>query len=549
MSRGGSRLGAVQAEGKLHRRLDARRRARESILDRTYCSSWNWSRDGQQTASSGGFRRLERYSVRLEYDCNGGGTAPPAATSAASGSGSTARWAATGARSSSCGQDGWLPQVPAVGVCQRVRGGLRPFLACPAEGGAEARSGLRQTRSGCTKPHTTGSLIGFTRAKRSATYARESRRPSPEEGSHPYSSAAEACYKAEGGLKCAVNLRESNLPSIEGSHRDMPTTETPMRGLLRKLDTAGIPPSFAKKMLPSWWEDDVAADPAGLQQAQLYLARAFNIEFRSLAEDGQPPRFRASARKYKLSKAVTEEVVSASANYVTGVARVALSAMSREQQAVPSDPAALRKEILQNHDCVSLSALLEWCRDAGIPVLHIDAVPGKKMTGLVVRDGGRFAIVLSKKGHPAHLLFHLAHELGHIGKGHLKEDGFVADEKIDSKSSDKDELEADQYAVCLLNGANLRYGAKDGRQALNAAALHLAAVSVGKKNKVDPGHIIANYGFHQDRFPVAALALKRLDGPAQGGTVINDMFFASLDRDLVSDDQLELLKTSTGIRT
>lgn len=301
-------------------------------------------------------------------------------------------------------------------------------------------------------------------------------------------------------------------------------------------------------MLPTWWEDEVATDPAGLQQAQIYLARAFNFELRSLAEEGQSPRFRASTRKYKLSKQMTEENVSASANYATGIARVALSAIEEGQTPVPSDPAVLRAEILRRHDCVSLFALLEWCRDAGIPVLHIHEVPGKKMTGLVVRDKGRFAIVLSKRGHPAHLLFHLAHEVGHIARGHLQEDGFVADEKIDSASSDGDEQEADQYGVCLLNGANLRYGAKDGRQALNAEVLHLSAVSLGKKNKVDAGHIIANYGFNQDRYPVAALALKRLGGASQGGPVINEVFFASLSRDHVSDDQLELLRTATASR-
>ena len=170
------------------------------------------------------------------------------------------------------------------------------------------------------------------------------------------------------------------------------------------------------------------------------------------------------------------------------------------------------------------------------------------MTGLVVRDKGRYAIVLSKKGHPAHLLFHLTHELGHIGKGHLREDGFVADERIDSNSADQDEKEADRYAVCLLNGSNVRYGASDGRANLNAEQLRIASIAKGKKTQVDPGHIIANYGFNQDRFPVANLALKRLDGPSQGGAVVNEFFFSSIDRDVVSSDQLELLRAATDIR-
>jgi len=326
----------------------------------------------------------------------------------------------------------------------------------------------------------------------------------------------------------------------------MAATEKPMRDLYQKLSAAGIPSGFAKKTLPSWWEDEVAIEPAGLQQAQIYFARTFNIELRSLVDECQPIRFRVISRKYKLSKDVTEESVAASANYVTGIARVALALCPGTQKAVPTSAVEFRNLILEKHACVSLAALLEWCHGAGIPVLHIADVPGKKMTGLVVRDKGRYAIVLSKKGHPAHILFHLAHEIGHIGSGHLIDDGFFADEKIDSTSRDKDEQEADHYAVCLLNGANLRYAANKGRQNLNAQALYLAALAKGEKNHVDPGHIIANYGFNQERFSVANLALKRLGGPTQGGSVINQYFFSSIPPNLLSGDQLELLKAATG---
>ncbi|ABE42912.1 ImmA/IrrE family metallo-endopeptidase [Polaromonas sp. JS666] len=324
----------------------------------------------------------------------------------------------------------------------------------------------------------------------------------------------------------------------------MATANTPMRGLFKKLDSAGIPPAFAKKMLPAWWEDEVASDPAGLQQAQLYLSRAFNIELQSLADEGSPPAFRASLRKFKLSRNVSEDTVSVSANYATGISRLALQAYRLEQKQVPVNPSDLRKVILVKHQCVSLISLLEWCISAGIPVLHIEKLPGKKMTGLVVRDGGRFAIVLSKRGHPAHLLFHLAHELGHIAKNHLAQDGFVADEKIDSSSGDADEKEADAYAICLLNGSDIRYRA--GGVIKSGHVLHKAAVAKGKEMRVDAGHIIANFGHNQDRYAMAAIALADLGEPSQGNAVINGAFFRAIDRDLVSEDQLDLLKVATG---
>ncbi|MDO9235737.1 MAG: hypothetical protein Q7U28_06840 [Aquabacterium sp.] len=325
----------------------------------------------------------------------------------------------------------------------------------------------------------------------------------------------------------------------------MPTTQSPIVGLLSRLNSVGIPSTFARKMLPVWWEDEIASDPAGLQQAQLYLARAFNIDLRSLASRQGKPEFKASLRKFKLSKNVTEDMVSLSANYVTGIARLVLQAEpSRQQCPVPGDPATLRSEILVDHPCVSLQALLAWCNKSGIPVLHIDKVPGRKMTGLVVRNDGRFAIVLSKKGHPALLLFHLAHELGHIARGHLSADGFVADVKIDTTNGDADEKEADAYAIRLLNGAEVRYGTNGPMP--SAKVLFKAAVAKGLQEQVDPGHIIANFGHNQSRYAQAAEALKLIDGAQQGGDVINEAFFSALNQDRLSDDQLDLLKIATS---
>lgn len=319
-----------------------------------------------------------------------------------------------------------------------------------------------------------------------------------------------------------------------------------MRGLLSKLQSAGIPSAFAHRALPSWWDDEVASDPAGLQQAQLYFARAFNIEIQSLAAAEQQLRFRVTQRKFKLNRNVVEDTVLVSANYVTGIARVALRGFAFDQALPAADPQELRSVILQRHKCVSLEALLEWCVSAGIPVMYVEKLPGKKMSGIVVRDDGKYAIVLCKKGHPSLLLFYLAHELGHIARGHLTSDGVVADDKIDSADADEVEKAADCYAICLLNGADVRYRA-DG-VIPSAKALYEAAARKGKEARVDVGHIIANYGHNQDRYAMAALALRMLGGASQGGEVINAAFFKSIDENALSDDQLDLLKAATNFQ-
>lgn len=320
---------------------------------------------------------------------------------------------------------------------------------------------------------------------------------------------------------------------------------SPLTDLLSRLGVVGVPAKFARTVLPSWWDDAIARSPSGLQQAQMYFSRAFRIDLSSLADVHAPVQFQPSQRKFKLSRNVAESDVSISAHFATAIANLALVGFSSVQKAVPKDPGELRAAILQNHDCVNLSALLSWCNEVGIPVMHIYNLPGKKMTGLVVRENNRFAIVLSKKGSPSHLLFHLAHELGHIANGHLKNNGFVVDEKIGgTDEGDADEKEADAYAIRLLNGREVAY--KQGGSISNSKALYNAALQKATQERIDVGHIILNFGHSQGNYSLANSAMKFIPGETDGIKVVNKQFFQALDVDKLSDDQLELLKMATN---
>lgn len=321
------------------------------------------------------------------------------------------------------------------------------------------------------------------------------------------------------------------------------TTTNPIQNLFARLSQVGITTPFARRTLPSWWDNDIATVPSGLQQAQMYLARAFNISLASLADPKAQVAFLETERKFKLNNRVDPVDVFVSAHYATAVAKVALKGFKFEQASVPQDAVALREQILQSVDCVSLPSLLSWCAQAGIPVLYVHKLPGKKMTGMVVRDADRFAVVLSRKGTPSHLLFHLAHELGHIGHGHLTGNGFVVDEKIgDADRGDADEKEADAYAIRLINGKSVSYSASGAIS--SGAALYRAASAVGQKERIDVGHIILNYGNAQKVHALANQALKYIAGESDGGTLVNTHFWQSFDTEAVSEDQLEFLQTA-----
>jgi len=328
------------------------------------------------------------------------------------------------------------------------------------------------------------------------------------------------------------------------------TTPTGLHRLYERLGHVGISPHFARRALPSWWDDSIASVPSGLQQAALLFSRAFNIDVNSLEEDCV--RFRAVEHKFKLNKDVSAKDVSASAHFATAIARLALAAIPLPSAPMPTDANVIRGDILSRFESVGLDGLLDFCRRFSVPVIHIKAFPGKKVTGLAVRVANRYAVILGHSKHPAYMLFNLAHELGHIASGHLERDGFVADESIGrSENGDSDEKQANSFASVLLNGKALQYKSASGRY-LNAAALKEAAVRKSSELKVDAGHIILNYahsaGGSGASYATANAALKLLPIESRGEAVIDRALASSLDWDLLSEDQIELIEAATEVR-
>lgn len=328
------------------------------------------------------------------------------------------------------------------------------------------------------------------------------------------------------------------------------TTPTGLHRLYQRLGHVGISPHFARRALPSWWDDSIASVPSGLQQAALLFSRAFNIDVSSLEEDCV--RFRAVEHKFKLNKDVSPKDVSASAHFATAIARLALTALPMPPAPMPTDASIIRADILSTFESVGLGGLLDFCRRFSVPVIHIKSFPGKKMTGLAIRVADRYAVILGHSKHPAYMLFNLAHELGHIVSGHLERDGFVADESIGrTETGDTDEKQANAFASVLLNGKALQYKSANGRY-LNASTLKEAATRKSGEIKVDAGHIILNYahsaGGSGASYATANAALKLLPIESKGETIIDRSLASSLDWSLLSEDQIELIQAATEIK-
>lgn len=321
----------------------------------------------------------------------------------------------------------------------------------------------------------------------------------------------------------------------------------PMDSLYARLSQRGLTKAFARRLLPDWWDDSLAATPSALLQAQLIISAGMNFELRSLRDSSAKIEFKAARRKFKFSKAVDEPSIQLSAEYATAIAKMAIQAVPSPFVLPPPSALSIRNALLLTHKCIDLSALLDYCNRTGIPILHMPELPGKKMDAVAIRHHGRSAIVLCTKKVAPYLLFHLAHEIGHIALGHLgSEDGTLIDTVITSNTADADERAADSFAVQLLNGCEIRYSSTG--KYVTAVKLANAAMSYGQQNKIDPGHIILNFAYAAENFALANAALKLLPPSATDSSIINKNLLALINLDFLSDDQASLLTKSLAIK-
>lgn len=321
----------------------------------------------------------------------------------------------------------------------------------------------------------------------------------------------------------------------------------PMADLYRRLRGVGLTKSYLRKfILPEWWDDEVAENPAGHAEGLSYLSRHLGLDLTTLRDSTKPVAFRDfGACKFKKSANVTEDQLALARAMATRAAQLADAAMVGPCQPLPRSGAQVRREILgQGGRWVGLGNLVDYCWSLGIPVIHLSPCPtAKRPDGLAARVRGRPVIVLCKKDNlSAWLLFILAHELGHIALGHLAGDGVLIDESMDRNIKDQEEIEANAFAVELLTGDAGCEFRTTGRWP-NATRLAEAALEIGRQSHVDPGHIVLNYAHTMGSgfWPVANAALGLLEPKRDALKVVRRQMAGRLDWSSLPEASSEFL--------
>ncbi len=275
-----------------------------------------------------------------------------------------------------------------------------------------------------------------------------------------------------------------------------------LTSLFQRLETRQIGEKYVRRVaLPAWWNDEIAQSEMGFAQMASYIAAKLGLDVSSLLSEG-PIGFAPRQTAWKKPVNASIESLEVEGAIASQTAQIAIEATPEGAEKMPATAAQWRERLLSRGEKVTFEALLDACWEVGIAVLTLtgDALPTPKKGrphGLAARFDGRDAVVLmggAEHKHTAWQLFRLAHEVGHIARGHLGGEGVIFDEKIWENQSDPQEIEADQFAVELLFGREkMNIRTKVGQPWMSAEVLATHMGSLSQKFCVEPGAIALNW--------------------------------------------------------
>ncbi|OUD13987.1 ImmA/IrrE family metallo-endopeptidase [Thioflexithrix psekupsensis] len=326
--------------------------------------------------------------------------------------------------------------------------------------------------------------------------------------------------------------------------------------LYNRLDSIGFKKSYLKQVLPSWWEDEIADLPTGLLQLKFHFARHLGLDLESLLDDNKQIIFSLvspNPHNFKLKKGKNGDRshIVAITTQAARIARLA-TVVNDVPNSSFTDALSIRQEILRDNSVVSFPALLDFCWKIGIPVLLISQFPQKAkkdIEGMAINIEEKPVIVLVKEHKKyAWALFILAHELGHIFKGHLAADKMIIDDKsIGKETSSEQENEANEFALALLTGSKNTQFTTENNRWLDGEKLANAAREYGNQHRIDAGHIALNYANGIGKFPIANAALNILEPNVDAPALVREKMQLNLDLTQIPEDSADFLLKISGV--
>jgi len=331
----------------------------------------------------------------------------------------------------------------------------------------------------------------------------------------------------QGGTDMRVSTLRSLLRALGASFADIAGSDAPeasTKELTKRAQRAGVPTVAVKKI----------AAAVGPRQLVDVLGRAFGwapSDFTTDALRAPVPAMPVILKR----RSTVEDKGQAVVALGEALARLSASAYSGSPGTVPREPQALREAVTGSATEITIEALLDWCWRTGIVVTPLD-VPGGFSAAAWICQGQPVIVIKETPDYKANWLFTLAHELGHLARGHVTGTGLVDVEPGWEGHTDTQEDEANAFALDLLLPGHREMLEEIRRQSQGPSAnvkFKFKAISAAKDRGYSPSLVllVAAFGLAdvarpRDRWGSATNEAKR-EGSARA--VVVDAFSRSAD--------------------
>jgi transcriptional regulator with XRE-family HTH domain len=235
-----------------------------------------------------------------------------------------------------------------------------------------------------------------------------------------------------------ISTVRSVLRAIGGSFADISGPEAPevsVKDLAAKLEA---PLEVLRQI----------AAKVGPQKLSPALARGFRWKSETVLRgvpDESPLGVRVAFKKQAGSKKSGSTPIERLARTLSELSAESFVGAVRD---LPADPAAIRTEVIEEAGEVSLETLTRWAWAMGVVVVPMSG-PGFQAAAWHV---GERPVVVLKLSYDLQVywLFALAHEIGHIALGHLKDSAVIDLDELGKVEDDGQETEANDFARDLL---------------------------------------------------------------------------------------------------
>ncbi len=307
--------------------------------------------------------------------------------------------------------------------------------------------------------------------------------------------------------------------------------------VVRRLRKVGLSPGLVKRLVPAGERPSRILDRLhrifGWSAADLSSSESLPIR----ASVALAAHFKTTIRQYpELGPYVLY------AHYLAGVVHQALP--GRKPAGVPSDPQAIRDEILNEEEVVDFAALLRWSWAHGVAVLPLFD-PGQFHGACWLFNGQPVIVLKQVTDSDARMAYDLAHELAHVAL-HLSPDqpAVIESEEISFETEDESlEDDAADFAGAVVLGDPEALAQEVVKRASgNVRFLQRAVKEVAPQARVSVG-ALANYlawrvEDEADWWGAAANLQQTSKRPA---LLSVDMLIEHLDLERLADDDRALL--------